>query len=221
MSNTRRVIDDQLYVHFVTFSVFRRRKLVNHDHAKRILLGWLNEVLDHYQARCVGFVIMPEHVHALVWLPKTGQLSSFMHSLTRRSSIGLRDWYRQTSPNYSADFPEGDRFWQPKYYAFEIYEQEKLMEKLQYMHENPVRAGLVTATTDWKWSSARTALAICWVLFIFRNATHENLASVCDDHFARDSNFDRGICSRIQSSWPSRLAAINLREICADITFGA
>ena len=101
------------------------------------------------------FVIMPEHVHALVWLPKTGQLSSFMHSLKRRSSIGLRDWYRQNSPNYSADFPEGDRFWQPKYYAFEIYEQEKLMEKLQYMHENPVRAGLVAATTDWKWSSAR------------------------------------------------------------------
>lgn len=155
MANKRRVIDDQLYVHFVTFSVFRRRKLLNHDHAKRILLGWLNDVLDQYQARCVGFVIMPEHVHALVWLPKTGQLSSFMHSLKRRSSISLRDWYRQTAPNYFADFPDGDRFWQPKYYVFEIYEQEKLMEKLQYMHENPVRAGLVAATTDWKWSSAR------------------------------------------------------------------
>jgi len=41
---------DQLYVHFVTFSVFRRRTLLNHEHAKLILLRWLNEVLDRWQA---------------------------------------------------------------------------------------------------------------------------------------------------------------------------
>ena len=155
MGINRRIVDDQLYVHFVTFSVFRRRKLLNHDHAKRILLGWFNEVLNQYQATCVGFVIMPDHVHALVWFSKPGQLSSFMHSWKRRSSIGLREWYRQISPQYAADFGEGDRFWQPKYYAFEIDERKKLEEKLQYMHLNPVRAGLVSKATDWGWSSAR------------------------------------------------------------------
>ena len=40
-------------------------------------------------------------------------------------------------------------------YSFEIYETAKLEEKLQYMHENPVRAGLVKRPTDWRWSSAR------------------------------------------------------------------
>lgn len=155
MGNARRLVDDQLYVHSITFSVYRRRKLLKHDHAKRILLGWLNAVLEQYQAACVGFVILPDHVDALVWFPKPGQLSSFMHSWKRRLSIGLREWYRQISPNYFADFGAGDRFWQPKYYAFEIYERKKLEEKLSYMHLNPVRAGLVSKTTDWRWSSAR------------------------------------------------------------------
>jgi putative transposase len=153
MNIRRRVIDDQLY--FITFSVYRRRKLLDHEQPKRILLGWFHEVLDQYQASCVGFVVMPDHVHALVWFARTGQLSSFMHSWKRRSSIALREWYRQMSPGYFAEFGEGDRFWQPRYYSFEIYETAKLEEKLRYMHENPVRAGLVPRATDWKWSSSR------------------------------------------------------------------
>ena len=155
MSNPRRIADDRLYAHFITFSVYRRRKLLDHEHPKRILLGVLNGQLKDFSARCVGFVIMPDHVHLVVWLPQVGQLSEFMHEFKRVSSFSVRDWYRWTAPNYAACSDEGARFWQAKYYAFEIYERAKLEEKLQYMHENPVRAGLVDHPTDWKWSSAR------------------------------------------------------------------
>jgi putative transposase len=71
------------------------------------------------------------------------------------SSLEIRRWLRQEAPSYCAEFGEGERFWQPRYYSFEIYEQAKLEEKLTYMHLNPVRAGLVTRATDWRWSSAR------------------------------------------------------------------
>lgn len=64
-------------------------------------------------------------------------------------------WYRRELPNYFQGFGQGDKFWQPKYYPFEIYTKEKMLEKLNYMHENPVRKGLAAQTTDWKWSSAR------------------------------------------------------------------
>ena len=57
--------------------------------------------------------------------------------------------------HYHAEFGEGDRFWQPKYYSFEIFSRQKLEEKLNYMHLNPVRAGLVQRAVDWRWSSAR------------------------------------------------------------------
>ena len=64
MSKLRRV-DDALYVHFITFSCYHRRRLLDHDQPKRILLGILTDELAKFEARCVGFVIMPDHVHAL------------------------------------------------------------------------------------------------------------------------------------------------------------
>ena len=155
MSNRRQIIDDELFAHFITFSVYRRRRLLDADHPKRILLGVLNEELRRHAAKCVGFVIMPDHVHAIVWFPEAGHLSHFMHGWKRKSSYHLREWYCRESPSYFEGFGEGDKFWQPKYYPFEIYTKEKLLEKMNYMHENPVRKGLAAQTTDWKWSSAR------------------------------------------------------------------
>ena len=170
MPAARRVIDDALYAHFITFSVYRRRRLLDHDHPKRIVLGVLNDLLRETSSRCLGFVLMPDHVHAIVWFPKTGQLSRFMHEWKRRSSLNIRAWYREEEPQYFRDFGEGDRFWQPKYYSFEIYRRRKLEEKLTYMHLNPVRKGFVERAIDWKWSSARwyelrrtVGVAIEWV----------------------------------------------------------
>lgn len=151
----RRIIDDRLYAHFVTFSVDQRRRLLDHDHPKRIVLGVLNDQIERFNARCVGFVIMPDHVHALVWFPQTGQLSRFMHGWKRISSFHIRTWYRTEADRYFRGFGLGDRFWYPKSHAFEIESQAKLEEKLNYMHQNPVTAGLVRRAVDWKWSSAR------------------------------------------------------------------
>ncbi len=155
MTNRRRIIDDQLYAHFVTFSVYRHRRLLDHDQPKRIVLGVLNSELKQHDASCVGFVLMPNHVHAILWFPETGRLSRFMHGWKRKSSFHIRTWYRDAAANYFQGFGEGDRFWQPKYYSFEIEGRTKLEGKLRYMHENPVRQELVKQTTDWRWSSAR------------------------------------------------------------------
>lgn len=78
-----------------------------------------------------------------------------MHEWKRQSSFKIRKWYREEAPNYAATCGEGDKFWQPKYYSFSIYEVSKLREKLDYIHVNPVRSGLVEKPVDWPWSSAR------------------------------------------------------------------
>jgi putative transposase len=155
MSDRRRIIDDELFAHFITFSSYRRRRLLDLDEPKRFVLGVLNYVLEKHAARCAGFVIMPNHVHALVWFPTPGQFSPFMHEWKRQSSLRIRSWYREHAPNYMAGFGEGKRFWQPKYHPFEIYTLKKAEEKLTYMHLNPVRAGLAERAVDWPWSSAR------------------------------------------------------------------
>jgi putative transposase len=155
MSDQRRRFTDQRYVHFITFSVTRRRRLLDLDQPKRIVLGILNHLLDSMHARCAGFVLMPDHVHALVWLPEPGELTRFLHGWKRMSSFRIRRWYSDKAPNYFAGFGPGERLWQPKSYVFHVYSEAKLREKLDYMHLNPVRAGLVERAEHWKWSSAR------------------------------------------------------------------
>jgi len=61
--------------------------------------------------------------------------------------------------------------WQPKYYAFNVFSEAKAREKLDYMHNNPVKAGLVENPCDWLYSSARwylmgrsVGVAISWVV---------------------------------------------------------
>jgi putative transposase len=115
----------------------------------------LNDELRSFAAKCVGFVVMPDHVHAIIWLPTTGRLSSFMHAWKRKSSFHIRNWYREHAPHYFEGFGEGDRFWLPKYFPFEVYSLRKMEEKLRYMHENPVGAGLVARAVDWPCSSTR------------------------------------------------------------------
>ena len=44
-------------------------------------------------------------------------------------------------------------FWQPRYYDFNVHSQDKPGEKLNYMHRNPVKRGLVDKPEDWPWSS--------------------------------------------------------------------
>lgn len=154
MSDNRRVVDSELYAHFITFSCYRRRKALDEDQPKRILLGVLNQQLRTFKATCVGFVIMPEHVHLIVWFPQPGQLSRFMQELKRLSSQQLGAWFRESRPAYYVAAKMEGRFWPPKYYPVEIYTQMKLREKVDYMHTNPVSRGLVERAVDYRWSSA-------------------------------------------------------------------
>ena len=47
------------------------------------------------------------------------------------------------------------RVWERRYYPFNVYSEQKLQEKLDYMHANPVKRGLVSSPEEWLWSSFR------------------------------------------------------------------
>jgi len=149
------IYDDDKHIHFVTFSCYKRRKYLQHDRASRIVIGNLGSRLTNNGGRCLGFVIMPNHVHALIWFPETGQLSPFMSQWKGQSSQALKTLFRKDFPNYWATVVESDSIWQTRYHDFNIWTRQKVEEKLNYMHLNPVRAGLVSRAVDWLWSSAR------------------------------------------------------------------
>lgn len=151
----RRIYDREGHAHFVTFSCYRRRRLLELDRAKRIVLGVLNSQLAMQRGRYVGFVVMPDHVHAIVWFPAPDQLSHFMKQWKQRSSVRIKGHLAEDRAFYAATIGRSEPVWQPRYYDFNLFTDRKIEEKLAYMHANPVRAGLVGRPGDWPWSSAR------------------------------------------------------------------
>ena len=151
----RQIYDDELHAHFVTFSCYRRRRLLDHPITKQIVMGILTEELKKHEGVCCGFVIMPDHVHAIVWFPEVEHLSQFMRVWKSRSSRKLKTFVRGQLSKYTKVIDSAQPFWLPKYYPFNLYTEKKALEKLDYMHLNPVRAGLVKQACDWQWSSAR------------------------------------------------------------------
>jgi putative transposase len=98
---------------------------------------------------------MPDHVHVLLWFPKIGQLSRFMQQWKGRSSKEIKLFLLRSVREYASKFCKTDPIWQVRFYSFEIYTTAKIEEKLNSMHLNPVRAGLVQKPTEWRWGSAR------------------------------------------------------------------
>ncbi len=150
----RQIYDDELHAQFVTFSCFRRRRLLDHPYPRQVVMGLLAEELKKRDGVCCGFVVMPDHVHAIVWFPETGCLSPFMQMWKSRTSRLLKKVVRGQMREYAKFLDPKDPFWQAKYYPFSLYTEKKAIEKLDYMHLNPVRAGLVERACDWQWSSA-------------------------------------------------------------------
>jgi putative transposase len=152
---TRRTYDRDGHAHFVTFSCYRRRRLLDHDRAKAVVLGVLSSQLSRQEGRCVGFVVMPDHVHAIAWFPKPDQISHFLKQWKQRSSVQIKRLIGSSLIRYAETIDLAHPVWQAGFYDFNLFTEIKVEEKLNYMHQNPVRAGLVEKPGDWPWSSAR------------------------------------------------------------------
>ena len=102
---------------------------------------------------------MPEHVHLLISEPKRDNPSIVMQVLKQTVARRLLQKKRNRNSNQRelwsyAEVPE--RFWQRRFYDFNVYSDAKITEKLAYMHRNPVKRGLVPSPELWRWSSYRT-----------------------------------------------------------------
>ena len=82
----RCIYDDELHAQFVTFSCYRRRRLLDHARARQVVISLLATELATHEGTCCGFVVMPDHVHAIVWFHEPGRLSHFMKQWPPRNS---------------------------------------------------------------------------------------------------------------------------------------
>ena len=128
--------------HFITFSCHDRKPLLLPPEAKNRFEKVLEEIRSRHRLAVAGYVLMPEHVHLLVDEPPTTPLATVLQVLKQTSSRQLKS-------------SDEERFWLARYYDFNVSSYAKYLEKLRYIHRNPVTRGLVERPEDYPWSSFR------------------------------------------------------------------
>jgi putative transposase len=123
--------------HFITFSCYHRLPFLGSGEARFLFEDALERIRRRYRFVVAGYVVMPEHVHLLMGEPLKGDIAIATHAI--KLSVSLRSTERP--------------FWQARYYDFNVHNPEKRIEKLRYMHRNPVKRELVKRPEDWPWSS--------------------------------------------------------------------
>jgi REP element-mobilizing transposase RayT len=106
----------------------------------------LSTLLNHRQRGdffLFGFVLMPTHVHLLI-APHNQNLIRIMQDLKSKTGYEI-----------SRTRPVPKPIWQPGYFDTIVRRVRNFWQKLEYIHRNPVEAGLVKNPEDWFWSSYR------------------------------------------------------------------
>jgi putative transposase len=146
------------HLHFITTSCFRRLSFLRNPRGCDIFLAILEQTRERYRFVVVGYVVMPEHIHMLLTEPEIGTLSTVMQVVKQRTARALLPRLKRRNPrqrNLFGDGPKRRAFWQARSYDFNACTTKKRVEKLRYMHRNPVKRDLVGAPEQWRWSSYR------------------------------------------------------------------
>jgi putative transposase len=158
--------------HFVTFCCYHRRRLFTTDESRRIFEAALARVRRKFGLQVYGYVVMPEHVHLLLSEPQ--KASDWTSPLKPKAGLSgppppvcsgllsesgeatLADALKSLKQGVSRRLiGDAEHFWQKRYYDFNIRNYAQFVEKLRYIHRNPVKAGLCELPEDWEWSSFR------------------------------------------------------------------
>ena len=157
-------IHEDASVYFVTYSVVSWLPVFVEESACRIITDSLSFCHSHKSLRLNAYVIMPTHMHAIVFDHDHDptRLATELDAFRRYTGRNLADYCAAHRPRaYSEAFRDaaGDdrdrRFWQATRHPIAISSENFWQTKLDYVHANPVRKGLVRYPEDWRFSSAK------------------------------------------------------------------
>ncbi len=147
------------HARFLTFSCFRRQPLMLQDDLAARFIRGLARARTELRFKLYAWVVMPEHIHLLLTPDLTSApvpliLNAIKAPLARSA---LAEWRsrRALILDRIRDEVGRERFWLPGGgYDRNIYSAGEFNEKLEYIHNNPVKRGLARRPPDYPWSSA-------------------------------------------------------------------
>ncbi|MFQ5805189.1 MAG: transposase [Phycisphaerae bacterium] len=149
--------------HYLTFSCLKRRPFLTSERACGWFIESLKDAREKHEFDVWAYVLMPEHVHLLIWPTRPAySISDILGDVKQPVTRATLKFVRKHAPEFLARMrdarPNGKsshRFWQRGGgYDRNLNTPRSITEKINYIHENPVRRGLVAVPTDYRWSSA-------------------------------------------------------------------
>ena len=140
VSRLRR-IEQQDRIFFVTSNLARGAADLS-PIERDLVLNSLSETRTTHGFLLFGYVVMPDHIHAL-FAVIASSLAEIMHQ-----------WKASTARSVQKLRGKHGPLWQARYFDFICRRTRDVANKLDYIHENPVMAGLVSRADEWRWSSA-------------------------------------------------------------------
>ena len=145
----------------INFSCYKRYSLLRSEAVILPFVTELERARQNHGIHILGYVIMPNHVHIILHPTGELELGPIIGEIKARSArTVLTRWREERSSilerlRVIRQGKTGYAFWQARCYDHNCRTVESVREKIAYCHLNPVRAGLVAAPGDWRWSSYR------------------------------------------------------------------
>jgi putative transposase len=133
--------------------------LLADDRPKVIFIEELKKSRQKHGYLLLGYTIMPNHVHLVICPNESTTLGRVIGTLKSSSARRIIDVWKDENPDFlralrvMRDDHAKFVFWQRRCYDHNCRTAEDVREKINYCHMNPVRAGLVSNSADWRWSS--------------------------------------------------------------------
>ncbi len=150
---------------FVTTTVINHLNVFSSPNACEILIKNIKYYQEKYHFQILAYVIMPSHFHWIITTDNEfGTISDIMRDLKKYSAWDIMDFIQKSGENkFMKYFEEAGekykgqkrKFWQERFDDFIITSRALFTQKLKYIHNNPVKAGLVEQPEDYTYSSAR------------------------------------------------------------------
>ncbi len=154
-------------IHFVTGCVYKKIELFDqYPMCAKMFLKSLDFYRTKLNYKLLAYVVMPEHYHFLIYLSPETTISKIMMVVKGYTAKNIIDFLKEDNPTYLLKFkvPESKikrfkdsiyQIFQKDNYDFNIHSEKKLFEKINYIHYNPVKRGLVEEPSQYLYSSAK------------------------------------------------------------------
>jgi len=148
--------------HGLSFICYKNRKFLNYNRTRNYFVDAINRASVRFNFDVWAYVIMPEHVHLLIY-PKNEvySISNILKSIKQPVARKTANFLRSEMPDLANLMKTKEkhhpyRFWQDGCgHDRNIRNYSELMNYFDYIHNNPVKKGLVENPVEWYWSSAR------------------------------------------------------------------